>query len=112
VKNQYIPDRGDIVWLEFDPQSGHEQKGKRPAITLSPKSYNQKVGLALFCPITSQIKDYPFEVVLHNVKNISGVILADQVKNLDWAERNAVFIEKANQNIIGEVIIKLELLLQ
>jgi len=99
----YVPDRGDIVWLQFNPQSGHEQAGKRPALTLSPKAYNQKVGLALFCPLTNQEKGYPFEVKLGSSK-ISGVILADQVKSLDWRKREAEFIVKAPSVVINKVI--------
>ena len=99
----YVPDRGDIVWLQFNPQSGHEQAGKRPALTLSPRAYNQKVGLAIFCPITNQEKGYPFEVKVGGSK-ISGVILADQVKSLDWRKREAEFIAKAPSIVINEVI--------
>jgi mRNA interferase MazF len=99
----YVPDRGDIVWLQFNPQSGHEQSGKRPALTLSPKAYNQKVGLAIFCPITNQEKGYPFEVKVGGSK-ISGVILADQVKSLDWRKREAEFIVKAPSIVINEAI--------
>jgi mRNA interferase MazF len=99
----YVPDRGDIVWLQFNPQSGHEQAGERPALTLSPKAYNQKVGLAIFCPITNHVKGYPFEVKVGSSK-ISGVILADQVKSLDWKKRDAKFIVKAPLIVINEVI--------
>ena len=99
----YVPDRGDIVWLQFNPQSGHEQAGKRPALTLSPKAYNQKVGLAIFCPITSQEKGYPFEVKI-NEKKTQGVILADQVKSLDWKKREAEFIIKAPVSVLNNVI--------
>ena len=99
----YVPDRGDIVWLQFNPQSGHEQAGKRPALTLSPKAYNQKVGLAIFCPVTNQVKGYPFEVKIERSK-ITGVILADQVKSLDWKKRDAEFIVKAPLNVISEVM--------
>ena len=99
----YVPDRGDIVWLQFNPQSGHEQAGERPALTLSPKAYNQKVGLAIFCPITNQEKGYPFEVKVGDSK-ISGVILADQVKSLDWRKRDAKFIVKAPSVVINEAI--------
>ena len=77
----YVPDRGDAVWLDFDPQAGHEQAGRRPAIVLSPAGYNRKVGLAIFCPVTTRIKGYPFEVVIPEGLKISGAILADQVKN-------------------------------
>lgn len=99
----YVPDRGDVVWLQFNPQSGHEQAGKRPALTLSSKAYNQKVGLAIFCPITSHEKGYPFEVKIEGSK-INGVILADQVKSLDWRKREAEFIVKAPISIVKEVI--------
>jgi mRNA interferase MazF len=99
----YIPDRGDIVWLQFNLQSGHEQAGKRPALTLSPKEYNQKTGLAIFCPVTSHEKGYPFEVKVEDRK-ISGVILADQVKSLDWRKREAEFIGKAPSMVINEAI--------
>lgn len=85
----YVPERGDVVWITFNPQAGHEQAGRRPAVVLSPKTYNGKVGLALLCPITSQVKGYPFEVALPEGLPVSGVILSDQVKNLDWKARNA-----------------------
>ena len=110
VKKEYIPDRGDIVWLNFNPQSGHEQKGMRPAITLSPKEYNEKTGLGLFCPITSAIKNYPFEVRIKNQK-ISGVVLSDQIKSLDWRTRKIEFITKAAAAVINEVIDKAGVLL-
>jgi len=105
----FVPHRGDIVWLNFDPQKGHEQKGKRPAIVLSPKEYNEKVGLALFCPITSKIKDYPFEVKVDG--EISGAILCDQIKSLDWRQRNAQFIMKASNQILKEVQQNIHMLL-
>jgi mRNA interferase MazF len=99
----YIPERGDLVWLQFNPQSGHEQAGRRPALTLSPKAYNQKVGLVIFCPVTSQEKGYPFEVEIKEGK-IQGAILADQVKSLDWRKREVKFIAKAPIKVINEVI--------
>lgn len=85
----YVPERGDVVWITFNPQAGHEQAGRRPAVVLSPKAYNRKVGLALLCPITSQVKGYPFEVVIPDGYPVSGVILSDQVKSLDWKARSA-----------------------
>ena len=85
----YVPERGDVVWITFNPQAGHEQAGRRPAVVLSPKSYNSKVGLALLCPITSQVKGYPFEVPIPDGLPVNGVILSDQVKSLDWRARNA-----------------------
>ena len=99
----YVPDRGDLVWLQFNLQSGHEQAGKWPALTLSPKAYNQKVGIAIFCPITSHEKGYSFEVKVEKLK-FKGVVLADQVKNLDWRVREAQFICKAPVYIVNEVI--------
>jgi len=99
----YIPDRGDIVWLQFDPQAGHEQAERRPALTLSPMAYNEKVGLAIFCPVTSREKGYPFEVKL-NEETIQGVILADQVKSLDWKKREAKFVVRVHVKVINEVI--------
>ena len=89
---KYIPKRGDAVWLNFNPQAGHEQAGRRPAVVLSPEAYNAKTGLALFCPITNQVKGYPFEVTLPAGLKVSGVILSDQVKSLDWRARNVALI--------------------
>lgn len=108
---KWIPQGGEIIWLDFDPQSGHEQAGKRPAIVLSPKSYNSKTGLILACPITSQIKGYPFEVKLDTSLQIKGVILADQIKNVDWQTRHAEFICIAPTYIVKEVVEKIILLL-
>ena len=84
-----VPERGDAVWLDFDPQSGHEQAGRRPAIVLSPRAYNDTVGLAIVCPITNKKKSYPFEVDIPDGSPVTGVILADQVKSLDWRARKA-----------------------
>ena len=92
----YAPDRGDIVWLQFDPQAGHEQAGHRPALVISPRAYNRKVGLALCCPITNQVKGYPFEVVLPAASKANGAVLADQVKSLDWRIRKAKRFAKAH----------------
>ncbi len=107
----YVPERGDIVWLNFNPQAGHEQAGRRPAIVLSPKSYNGKVGLCLLCPITNQVKGYPFEVSVPANSGVSGVVLADQTKNLDWRARNAEFISRMPETVIDEVLKKLKSLL-
>jgi mRNA interferase MazF len=85
----YVPERGDVVWITFNPQAGHEQAGRRPAVVISPKAYNGKVGLALLCPVTSQVKGYPFEVSIPDGLPVNGVILSDQVKSLDWKARNA-----------------------
>lgn len=110
VRKAYVPRRGDIVWLNFTPQSGHEQKGQRPAMVLSPESYNEKVGLGLFCPITTKRKGYPFEVTVSGRK-IQGVVLADQVKSLDWRSREATFAERAGGHTIEEVLGKVQALL-
>jgi mRNA interferase MazF len=104
AKTGYVPDRGDVVWLAFDPQSGHEQAGRRPALVLSPASYNGKIGLALFCPITSQIKGYPFEVPISAGLAVSGVVLSDQIKSLDWRARQAEFICKLPEDVTVKVL--------
>ena len=88
----YIPDRGDAVWIAFDPQAGHEPAGRRPAVVLSPRAYNGKVGLVVLCPITSRAKGYPFEVGLPEGLGVQGVVLSDQVKSLDWRARKAELI--------------------
>ena len=97
------PERGDVVWLQFNPQAGNEQAGHRPALVISPKSYNQRVGLALLCPITSRIKGYPFEVELPRGMQTEGAILCDQIKNLDWRVRNAKCIESVPPSVLQEV---------
>ena len=102
--SNYIPQRGDLVWLDFNPQTGREQSGRRPAIVLSNFSYNEIVGLAIFCPITSKIKGYPFEVNLPNYLPVSGVILADQIKNFDWKQHNAEFIAKLDEQTLEKVL--------
>jgi mRNA interferase MazF len=106
-----VPDAGDLVWLTFDPQAGHEQRGRRPALILSPRVYNAKARLAIACPITSQVKGYPFEVPLPPDGKISGAILADHVKNLDWHVRRAVFAAKAPGDIVADVRERLRALL-
>lgn len=108
VESRYVPDRGDLVWLQFDPQAGHEQSGKRPALVISPASYNGKVGLALFCPVTSKAKGYPFEVVIPHDLPIEGVILSDQLKSLDWHVRQVAFICKVPEETWAEVSSKME----
>lgn len=99
----YVPDRGDLVWLEFDPQSGREQAGTRPALVLSSARYNGRALLALICPITSQIKGYPFEQALPENLPIRGVVLSDQVRSLDWQTRRARFIAKAPRDLVDRV---------
>lgn len=103
----YIPDQGDIVWLDFDPQAGHEHSKRRPAIIITPMIYNaRKFRLALVCPITSVIKGYPFEVPLPDGMKTKGAILSDQVKSFDWEAREASFIEKVPLSILKEVSAK------
>jgi mRNA interferase MazF len=107
----YVPERGDAVWLVFSPQAGHEQAGHRPAIVLSPTNYNSRVGLAILCPITTQIKGYPFEVVLPAGLAVTGAILSDQVKSLNWRARNATFICRLPAATVATVLQKLNTLL-
>ena len=107
----YCPRSADIVWLALDPQAGHEQAGHRPAVVLSPERYNRKVGLALFCPITTQSKGYPFEVAIPPGLEVSGVVLSDQVKSLDWKARKARFACRLPLAAFQEVMAKLGTLL-
>lgn len=107
----YVPDRGDAVWITLNPQAGHEQSGRCPAVVLSPGSYNAKVGLAILCPITTRIKEYPFEVTLPSNLPISGAILSDQAKSLDWRARQAELICKLPKTTTTEALHKLGTLL-
>ncbi len=107
----YTPSRGDIVYLDFDPTKGHEQRGHRPAFVLSPLSYNAKSSLAVFLPITKHQKGYPFEVLLPSGLITQGVILADQIKCLDWKARSIQFVESAPESVIEQVQGKIEALL-
>jgi mRNA interferase MazF len=111
VAARYVPARGDAVWISFNPQAGHEEAGRRPAVVLSPSSYNRKVGLAILCPVTSQVKGYPFEVTIGSGSKVSGVILADQVKSPDWRVRKAELICKLSRETTAEVSDKLAVLL-
>jgi mRNA interferase MazF len=111
ISKAYIPDRGDVVWISLTPQAGHEQAGRRPAIIISPAAYNEKVGLALLCPLTNQIKGYPFEVSVPPGRAVTGVVLADQVKSLDWRARKAEFICRLPEITVAEVLQKLGTLL-
>lgn len=99
----YIPDRGDLIWLECTPQTGSEQAGRRPALVISPRAYNAKVGLALFCPVTSRVKGYPFEVALPVGNGVVGVVLSDQLKSLDWRARKAKLIKRASSDVLAMV---------
>ena len=108
----YVSERGDIVWIDFMPQAGHEQARRRPAVVISPSAYNEKVGLALFCPVTSKIKGYPFEVDLPDAGSVRGVILADQIKSLDWRARRAEFAGRATRQVVDEVVGKIRAILE
>lgn len=103
----YVPDHGDAVWITLDPRAGREQAGRRPAVVLSPAGYNGKVGLAILCPITNQIKGYPFEVLVPSGLPVSGAILSDQVKSLDWRVREADLICRLPENTMAEIVQKL-----
>ena len=107
-----FPDRGDIVWIDMHSQAGHEQRGRRPAAVLSPSAYNLKVGLAILCPITSQVKEYPFEVALPPGLKVSGVVLSDQVKSLDWRARRAQRLGHLPEAVTREILAKLHTLLR
>ncbi|MEK6776612.1 MAG: endoribonuclease MazF [bacterium] len=107
----YTPQRGDLVWITMNPQAGHEQAGRRPALVLSPQVYNGKVGLAILCPITSHVKGYPFEVPLPSGLPVTGVILADQAKSLDWRARGVEPICTLPRRTVAEVLSKLGALL-
>ena len=111
MAGRYVPDRGDIVWLQFNPQTGHEQAGHRPALVLSPGVYNERTGLMLCCPVTSKVKGYPFEVAFPATSKITGVVLADQVKSLDWQSRQAKRKGKAPAAVVSETLAKIHALL-
>ena len=110
-RGTYVPERGDVIWLVFDPQAGHEQAGRRPALVISPVSYNAVTNLALFCPVTSRVKGYPFEVLLPEDGKVNGAILCDQIKSLDWKARKAKFIAHTSTEIIAEVLGKISTLI-
>ncbi len=111
-KKAYIPDRGDVIWITLNPQAGHEQAGRRPALVISPATYNGKTDLAILCPITSHVKGYPFEVIMPQGLKVSGAVLSDQIKNLDWMARTAEFICKLPDSVIQEVLKKLSTLIR
>jgi mRNA interferase MazF len=104
---RFVPARGDVVWISLDPQLGHETKGRRPALVISPKAYNAKVGLAILCPITSRVKGYPFEVAMPVGVPVEGVILADQVKSLDWRARRVTLACQLGASTVADVLAKL-----
>lgn len=107
----YVPDRGDAIWLQFNPQAGHEQAGRRPALVLSPAAYNGRVGLAILCPITNQVKGYPFEVPIPSDVAVSGAVLSDQAKSLDWRVRKAEYICTLPVEVVRAVLQRLATLL-
>ena len=107
---RYVSHRGDLVWLSLDPQAGHEQVGRRPALVLSPSAYNGKVGLALFCPVTTHVKGYPFEVAVPAGLAVQGVVLADQVKSLDWQVRRAERAGRLPESELAQVFAMIDAL--
>jgi mRNA interferase MazF len=109
--SSFIPDRGNAIWITLDPQAGHEQAGRRPALVLSPISYNRLTDLALLCPITNRVKGYPFEVKIPDGLSVKGVILADQAKSLDWKVRRAELICSLADETVQEVVDRLRTLL-
>lgn len=110
-KGEYLPQKGDLISINFSPHKGREQGFRRPAIVLSPITYNSKTRLVIVCPITLQVKGYPFEVPLPAEMATSGVVLADHIKSLDWIERGAVFVEVAPAELWEEVLAKIDALL-
>ncbi len=107
---RYVPDAGDVVWLAFDPQAGHEHAGHRPALVVSPASYNGKTGLMVCCPMSTKVKGHPFEVVLE-MDGVSGAVLSDQVKSLDWKIRKAKKKAVAPSSVMAHVRAKIKALL-
>ena len=111
MPRSYVPDRADAVWITLDPQAGHEQAGRRPAVVLTSAAYNRKVGLLLACPVTSQVKGYPFEVAIPRDLPVSGVALSDQVRSADWRARQAAFICVLPESTVTDIVAKLSTLL-
>lgn len=112
VAREFVPESGDIIWLDFTPQAGHEQAGRRPGLVLSPASYNGRTSLALVCPITSQVKGYSFEVELPKAGKFRGAVLSDQVRSVDWRQRNAERGGRASLEVMEEVRVRLQALLE
>jgi mRNA interferase MazF len=108
----YCPDAGDFIWISLDPTKGHEQRGRRPAIVLSRRAYNERVGLCVACPITNRAKGYPFEVVIPSGHGVSGVVLADQARSLSWSERQAALIDRAGAAVLDDVREKIATLIE
>lgn len=112
VTRGWYPERGDLIWLTMTPQAGHEQSGRRPSLVLSPGEYNRRVGLALVCPVTSQVKGYPFEVAIPPGVSLTGVVLADQVRSFDWRARGAERIDRLPSDVTTSVLQKAARLLE
>ena len=106
----FVPAPGNLVWLAFDPKAGHEQGGRRPALVISPREYNTRVGLALFCPVTTSVKGYPFEVAVPAGLPVSGVVLSDQLKSLDWRARKAELICSLPDPVTADVLARIRTL--
>lgn len=111
VERAYVPDAGDLIWLDFTPQAGREQAGRRPAVVLSPRSYNAKSNLSIVCPVTNQIKGYPFEVRLPDGMPISGAVLADHLKSLDWQQRRAEKAGRVSRRVMEDILDRIAALL-
>lgn len=112
ARKRYVPERGDVAWIDLNPQAGHEQAGHRPVVVLSPAPYNRKTNLFVCCPITNQKKGYPFEVPIDGNPTVTGVVLSDQVKSLDWKVRHAQKKGEVAEDVIQETVTKLGALLQ
>ena len=112
ISEPYCPEVGDLVWIEFDPQQGREQRGRRPALVLTSRRYNQRSGLCVLCPITSRQKGYPFEVAIPDGHSVSGVVLSDQVKSLSWQMRSTEFAGRAPATVLQQAKGKIKALLQ
>jgi mRNA interferase MazF len=112
MARKYVPQRGDVVWLQFSPQAGHEQRGLRPALVVSSTAYNEKTGLAVFCPITNQVKGYPFEVLLPSGFKATGAVLSDHAKNLDWKARKAKKFATVPDSVMEQVTARIAALLE
>ena len=112
ISEPYCPEAGDLVWIGFDPQRGREQRGRRPALVLTPRRYNQRSGLCVLCPITSQQKGYPFEVAIPAGHSVGGVVLSDQVKSLSWQIRGTEFAGRAPVAVLEQAKGKIKALLQ
>ena len=111
TQRRYIPDRGDFVWITLNPTAGHEQRGRRPALVLSPKSYNRKVGLCVICPATRHKKGYAFEVEVQNPDGTTSVILSDHLRSVDWQQRQAQLIHRVDDDVLANVVARIDALL-